>query len=409
MLEKPIIIVGAGPVGLTAAEILTNQGISVLVIEKNESPNKEWRASTFHPGTMELLESTGLTGELLKRGLKAPKIQYRDRQTGLYAEFDATLLQDETKYPFRLQCPQSTYTQVVYERLQNRSNAKVLFKSEVVNISQDQDGVTVLVKTPDGVQEIQTPFLLGADGARSSVRKMLDLSFEGYTLEERFLLSGTPVSFEPYLPDLTYVNYISDPDEFLFILRVPEAWRLLYPIPPSVSDEEALSDESIQRGFKRALKTEDEFPIVERMIYRVHQRVAEKFYQGRVVLMGDAAHINSPLGGLGLNSGIHDAVDLSRRLVRLYSDEATATVEEEFEVYNNARRQVALAYVREITEKNTNLMKEKDPEYRVKMQRQMAEQAADPELAKKWLLRASLLTAVREQGIGEPPKTKQNN
>ncbi|WP_172799169.1 NAD(P)/FAD-dependent oxidoreductase [Bacillus sp. FJAT-29814] len=408
-MENPIIIVGAGPVGLTAAEILTSQGIPVLVIEKNDSPNKEWRASTFHPGTMELLETTGLTEELLKRGLKAPVIQYRDRQTGLYAEFDATLISDETKYPFRLQCPQSTYTQVVYERLQKRTNTKVLFNSEVVQFTQDPNGVSVTVQTFGVEQTFRTPFLLGADGARSSIRKLLGLSFEGYTLEERFLLSGTPKSFEPYLPDLAYVNYISDPDEFLFILRVPEAWRLLYPIPPSVSDEEALSDESIQAGFKRALKTEDEFPIVERMIYRVHQRVAEKFHQGRVVLMGDAAHINSPLGGLGLNSGIHDAVDLSRRLIRIFSNQPQATIEEELEVYSNVRRQVALAYVRQITERNTQLMKEKDSEYRLKMQQELAKEAADPELARKWLLRAALISAVREQGIGEPPKAKQNH
>jgi 3-(3-hydroxy-phenyl)propionate hydroxylase len=121
-------------------------------------------------------------------------------------------------------------------------------------------------------------------------------------------------------------------------LRVPEAWRLLYPVPPGISDEEALSDTSIQLAFQRALKTKDRFPIVERMIYRVHQRVAEKLYNGRVVLMGDAAHINSPLGGLGLNSGIHDAVDLSRRLVRILTEGADC--EAEFQVYNQVRRKV---------------------------------------------------------------------
>jgi 2-polyprenyl-6-methoxyphenol hydroxylase-like FAD-dependent oxidoreductase len=409
MLENPIIIVGAGPVGLTAAEILTQQGIPVLVLEKNDSPNKEWRASTFHAGTMELLEPTGLADELLKRGLKAPIIQYRDRKTGLYAKFDSALIQDETKYPFRLQCPQSTYTQVVYERLQQRPIADVRFNSEIIGIKQDEDGVTVKIQTPNGEEVLRTPFLIGADGGRSTVRKQIGMSFEGYTLEERFLLIGTPVGFDQYLPDLAYVNYISDPDEFLFILRVPEAWRLLFPVPSSVSDEEALKDENLQRAFQRALNTNDTFPIVERMIYKVHQRVAAKFYDGRVILMGDAAHINSPLGGLGLNSGIHDAVDLSRRLIRILSGESDTKLEEELEVYSNVRRQVALDYVKEMTEKNTNLMKEKDPEYRLQMQKQMSDLAADPVRAKRWLLRASLISAVREQGIGEQPKAAQNN
>jgi 2-polyprenyl-6-methoxyphenol hydroxylase-like FAD-dependent oxidoreductase len=402
----PIVIVGAGPVGLTIAEILSQQGIPVTVLEKNGSPNREWRASTFHAGTLELLESTGLSDELLKIGLIASKVQYRDRQNGLYAEFDCDLLKDETKYPFRLQCPQSTYSQVVYERLLQRPNAQVQFNSEVIGMEQDQDGVIVKVKTPDGEHQIRTPFLLGADGARSVVRRLLNFSFDGYTLEERFLLVGTPIAFDKYLPDIAYVNYVSDPDEFLFILRVPEAWRLLYPVPPGVSDEEALSDEKLQLSLQRALKTSDTFPIVERMIYRVHQRVAEKFYDGRVILLGDAAHINSPLGGLGLNSGIHDAVDLSRRLIRILSDNNGATIEEELETYNEARRRVAIEYVRDITEKNTNLMKEKDPQYRTKMQQEMAQLAADPARAREWLLRSSLLASVREQGIGEPPKAK---
>jgi 3-(3-hydroxy-phenyl)propionate hydroxylase len=276
----------------------------------------------------------------------------------------------------------------------------------VVGILQDEDGVTVTIQTPEGEHELRTPFLLGADGARSTIRKLLGFSFEGYTLEERFLLVGTPVAFDQFLPDIAYVNYISDPDEFLFILRVPEAWRLLYPIPPQVPDEQALSDENIQLALQRALKTDHQFPIVERMIYRVHQRVAEKFYQGRVVLLGDAAHINSPLGGLGLNSGIHDAVDLSRRLIRIWSQGDEANIDAELEVYNQVRRRVALDYVKDITEKNTNLMKEKDPEYRAKMQREMAEQAADPERARKWLLRSSMIASVREQGIGEAPKIK---
>ncbi|MEB3102133.1 FAD-dependent oxidoreductase [Ferviditalea candida] len=405
-MKDPIVIVGAGPVGLTVAEILSIQNIPVIVLEKSDGPSKEWRASTFHAATMELLESNaaGLADDLLARGLIADKIQYRDRKTGLFAEFDCSLINEDTKYPFRLQCPQSTYVQVVYQRLQQRSCADVRFNSEVIGLSQDSAGAAVTLRTPGGEEKIRASFVLGADGARSTVRKELGFAFEGYTLEQRFLLVGTPVSFEQYLPDIGYVNYISDPEEFLFILRVPEAWRLLYPIPPEISDETALEEERIQASMQKALKTQDRFPLVERMIYRVHQRVAERFYDGRLILLGDAAHVNSPLGGLGLNSGIHDAVDISMRLVRYIHNEGGTDLQAELETYSNVRRKVALAYVRQISERNTSIVTEKDPQKRLQLQQELAAEANDPVRARQWLLRASLLTSVREQGIGEPPK-----
>jgi 3-(3-hydroxy-phenyl)propionate hydroxylase len=400
MLKDPIVIAGAGPVGVTLAEILSLQGIPVIVFEKSEAPNREWRASTFHAGTLELLEDTGVVEELLLRGLKADKVQYRDRKEGLYAEFDFNLLKDETKYPYRLQCSQATYVQVVYERLKKRPSVEVHFQSEVVDFEQDQEGVTVTVQTPNGTKRIRTPYLLGTDGGRSAVRKKLGVKFDGYTHEERWLLVGTPVPFDRYIPDLAYVNYISDPEQFLFILRVPEAWRFLYPVPPHVTDDIALNPDNIQRTMQTALNTNVTFPIVENTIYRIHQRVADKFYDGRVVLVGDAAHLNSPMGGLGLNSGIHDAVDLSRRLIRICNG---ADAEAEFSKYSEVRQRVAVDYVKAISEKNTRVVKEKDEDHRKKLQREMAELANDPVRAKEWLLRSAMIASVREQGIGVPP------
>lgn len=407
MLNDPIVIVGAGPVGLTAAEILSAQGLPVVVLERGETPNREWRASTFHAATLELLDATGLSTDLIGRGLIAPIIQYRDRTTGLFAQFDCRLIEGETKYPFRLQCPQSTYSAVVHERVQNNPLVSLLFDTEFQNLIQDKDGVTVSAKGSDGrLESFRASFVLGADGARSAVRKSLGLSFDGYTLEERFLLVGTPNSFEPYLPDVSSVTYISDPDEFLFVLRVPEAWRLLYPVPSSVSDEVALSPERLQSTLQRALNTTDHFPIVEHMIYRVHQRVSSAFYQGRVILMGDAAHVNSPMGGLGLNSGIHDAVDLSRRFERIGGYRSWEAVEAELDAYAESRRAVALAYVRQISERNTSVLTERDPVRRIELQREMAAEAADPERARAWLMRSTLLSAVRDQGIGRPPRSR---
>jgi 3-(3-hydroxy-phenyl)propionate hydroxylase len=401
VLKNPIIIAGAGPVGITLADKLSFHGIPVIVLEKSDAPNKEWRASTFHAGTLELLEETGVTEELIARGIKAEKVQYRDRKNGIYAEFDFTLLKDETKYPYRLQLSQATYVQVVYERIKSRPEVDVRFQAEVVDYLQDDNGVTVTIKTPNGLETLRTPYLVGTDGGRSTVRKKLGVKFDGYTHEERWLLVGTPVPFDQYIPDLAMVNYISDPEEFLFILRVPEAWRFLYPVPANVSDEVALDPERIQQTMQKALKTTDRFPIVENTIYKIHQRVAEKFYKGRVVLAGDAAHLNSPMGGLGLNSGIHDATDLSKRLIRIINEGADH--EAELEKYSEVRQTVAVEYVKEISEKNTRVVKEKDADYRLQLQKDMNKLATDPITAKQWLLRSAMIASVREQGIGEPP------
>jgi 3-(3-hydroxy-phenyl)propionate hydroxylase len=401
VLKNPIIIAGAGPVGITLADKLSFHGIPVIVLEKSDAPNKEWRASTFHAGTLELLEETGVTEELIARGLKAEKVQYRDRKNGLYAEFDFTLLKDETKYPYRLQLSQATYVQVVYERIKSRPEVDVRFQAEVIDYEQDDNGITVTIKTPNGLTTLRTPYLVGTDGGRSTVRKKLGVKFDGYTHEERWLLVGTPVPFDRYIPDLAMVNYISDPEEFLFILRVPEAWRFLYPVPAGVPDEVALDPERIQKTMQKALKTTDRFPIVENTIYKIHQRVAEKFYKGRVVLAGDAAHLNSPMGGLGLNSGIHDATDLSKRLIRIINEGADH--EAELEKYSEVRQTVAVEYVKEISEKNTRVVKEKDADNRLQLQKDMNSLATNPVTARQWLLRSAMIASVREQGIGEPP------
>lgn len=138
MSEDPIVIAGAGPVGITLAEMLSQNGVPVIILEKGDAPNQEWRASTFHAGTLELLEETGVVKEMLKRGIKADKVQYRDRKKGLYAEFDFNLLKEETKYPFRLQLSQAAYVQIVYERLKERDTVDIRFQNEIVDFDQDE-------------------------------------------------------------------------------------------------------------------------------------------------------------------------------------------------------------------------------------------------------------------------------
>ena len=150
-------------------------------------------------------------------------------------------------------------------------------------------------------------WVLAADGASSAVRKSLGMAFDGMTYEDRYLVVSTPHDFADDLDDLSFVNYISDPDEWLVLLRTVDLWRALFPVGSAESDAEALSEASVQRRLGGIVALPDGYEVAHRTIYRVHQRVAESFRAGRVVLAGDAAHINNPLGGMGMNGGIHDA------------------------------------------------------------------------------------------------------
>ncbi|MFI6350091.1 FAD-dependent oxidoreductase [Streptomyces sp. NPDC050560] len=395
---------GAGPVGMTAAASLAHAGIETVIVERTPEPQTDWRASTFHAGTLQLLETIDITPAMLAEGLRVPRYQFRDRREGLIAEFDLTVLADETPFPFRLQLNQQRLVALLWDRLKSDPRVTLRFGAEVRsvrNTGEDGGGVEVVVRTATGEETLKGAYAIGADGAGSTVRKSLGMPFEGFTYEERFLIASTPWDMRTFLPGIAEVNYISDPEEWLFILRTPDAWRVLWPVPADVDDTAALSDGEIQRHFRGVAQTADEFPIIDTQLYRVHQRVAESFRAGRVMLIGDAAHLNSPVGGVGLNSGIHDAFDLTRRLERILL--GAADEDPELDAFAEVRRQVAVQYVQADTQRNTDRLREKDPELRRRSERELKEIAATPARARQWLRRVSLLESVQKYGIGLPP------
>jgi 2-polyprenyl-6-methoxyphenol hydroxylase-like FAD-dependent oxidoreductase len=401
-----VIVVGAGPVGMTAAAALAHAGLPVVVVEASAEPRPDWRASTFHAATMELLEDIEITDRMLAEGLVVPRYQFRDRRDGLIAEFDLSLLRDETRFPFRLQLNQQHLVRFLYERLRAGDRVELCFGARLTDVRDTGDGVEVTVRAEHGAggeRRLRGSYLVGADGASSTVRKLLDIPFEGTTYRERFLIVSTTVDMREQLPGIAEVNYIADPEEWLFILRTREAWRVLWPVPPGVSDEAATSPEELQRHLRAVAPRPGGYPVVDQQIYRVHQRVAATFRTGRVLLVGDAAHVNSPVGGVGLNSGIHDAMDLTRRLVRILRD--GAAVDPELETFNAHRRRIALEYVQADTERNTQRLRETDPERRRAAHRELRELAADPDRARAWLRRVSLLESVRRFGVGTQPET----
>jgi 3-(3-hydroxy-phenyl)propionate hydroxylase len=392
-----VAVVGAGPVGLTAALALARRGASVTVFEESDQLSKEWRASTFHPPTIEIARDLGVVSTMLEAGIVARKYQVHDRRDGLIAEFDFGMLAGETAYPFRLQLEQYKYTQIIKDAInESAAPVDVRLATGVVGVSQNED--SALLTTTSG-EQIAARWVLAADGARSTIRKALGSSFEGLTYEHRYLVLSIDYPVETLLPGICDVNYIADPVEHLLILRVPDVWRIVVSVPPHVTSEEALSDQYVADRLRGVFGDHPELPLRERKIYSVHQRVADTFRRGRVMLLGDAAHVNSPMGGMGLNGGIHDAFDLSIQLSAVLSGEAGTDV---LDAWAHRRRKAAVEAVQELTHRTTTAMAEQDESERRKFQLQMSEIVADPLRAHDWMMDAAMISNVRAHDL--PPR-----
>ncbi|MCY4272591.1 MAG: NAD(P)/FAD-dependent oxidoreductase [bacterium] len=383
-----VVVVGAGPVGCVAGAVLASGGVNVTLLEAAPELPRELRASTFHPATLDLLDRFGITEEMMLRGLVAPRFAYRDRRRGVVAEFDLGVLADATNHPYRLQCEQYKLCEILLARFCSMANVTVRFGAEAIGAVDLGDAASVELASGE---TLVADAVVAADGAASAVRKSLGLGFDGMTYEDRYLVLSTPFEMADHLADLAYVNYISDPDEWLVLLRTRELWRALFPIGDDETDAEALSDERAQRRLQGIVAQAELYEIAHRTIYRVHQRVADRFLVGRVVLMGDAAHINNPLGGMGMNGGIHDAVLLGASLAAFLRGDTSA---DQLSQHAELRRTLAIDYVMRHTHENAQSLAAPDGAARQLALDQMAARAGDPDEARAYMLRASMITAV---------------
>ncbi|MGI9232019.1 MAG: FAD-dependent oxidoreductase, partial [Woeseiaceae bacterium] len=248
--KLPIVIAGAGPSGSTLALYLAKHDIPVLILEKESHPPRDLRASTFHPISLDLLADldADIVDTMLQKGLQVQRYQYRDRRTGETATFDMSLISDETGHPFRLQLEQYELTQLNCQSLKAFPHVDLRFDYEVRGYSETEGGVEVFTTGPDGNQTFEGAFVVGAEGARSAIRKSAGLGFLGFTYDEKFLVVSTPFPFEEVFDDFSYVNYVADPDEWCVVLRTDKLWRVLFPTTPENENDEALllSDAFIQ-------------------------------------------------------------------------------------------------------------------------------------------------------------------
>jgi 3-(3-hydroxy-phenyl)propionate hydroxylase len=395
---SPIVIAGSGPVGSVIALYLAQRGVPILLLEKEPSLPVDLRASTFHPPSLEMIADLGqgVIEEMLARGLKADRYQYRDRRSNDIASFDMSLIADSTRFPFRLQLEQYEFTRIVNSKLVQLPAADVRFSHEVVGFSQTSSHVDVQVRSAGAVEIVRTPFLISTEGSHSQIRKGAGIEFGGFTYDEKFLVISTTFPFEEVFEDLSYVNYVSDPEEWCVILKTEKIWRVLFPTRPENSEDEEylLSDEFIQQRLQHLYSKPGDYEIGHRTLYNVNQRVAQTYYKGRVVLAGDSCHINNPLGGMGMNGGIHDANNLAAKLVDIVHHGADPQAS--FEHYNRQRRDLAVKFVQQHTIANKKLMEASDKETQEKRQRDLMATAADPAKARAFLLERAMINCVRD-------------
>ena len=394
MSEERVLIAGAGPVGLVAAAYLARAGVPVTVFEQGPRLSEESRASTFHPPTLDMLHELGAAEPLLAQGLKAPAFQYRTKKHGLLAQFDFAAIADATAHPYRVQCEQSKLTRILYERMRGHPQFDLQFGSAVTAVSQDAAGVEVSIERGGHSEKRKGRYLIGADGASSMVRRSLGIEFEGFTWPDRLLVVSTPFDFHSVIPGLTSVNYVADPERWYFLLQIPGLWRAMFLVNEDASDERVQTREFAQSLMTGVVPGVSNYEIDHITLYKVHQRVAKTFKLGRAFLIGDAAHINNPLGGMGMNGGIHDAVNLAARLAAVWKGDAPET---ELERFDKQRRLVTLEYIQKYTIQNKKNLESPGDEFR----QSLAAIAADPARTREYLLRVSMIASLhRAEELG---------
>jgi 3-(3-hydroxy-phenyl)propionate hydroxylase len=293
-----------------------------------------------------------------------------------------------------IQCEQFKTARILLDRLRALPNVEVLFDHEVLGVEQDADSVTAVVRGPDGTARHAGAYLIGADGGRSAVRKSVGIAFDGFTWPERFIVLTTPFDFATrgYCPR----SYFADPVAWCNCFKVsadgpPGLWRTVFPTDPAATDEELTGEAGVQVRLAQFFPGEKRFDVVHVNLYVTHQRVAAAFRAGRVLLAGDAAHVNNPIGGMGLNGGIQDACNLTDKLARVL-DGADAR---ELDLYDLQRRTVALEFVQSQSIANKRLLEERDPAVRAKNLDQLRATAEDPKRAREYLLRSSMIAMQR--------------
>lgn len=385
-----VIIVGAGPVGLVAALRLVRAGIPVVVLEAAGEPHAEPRASTFHPPTVDLLDTLGLGEKIVALGRPAPTWQYCMFESGERAVFDLGVLANETNHPYRLQCEQLNLVVEAAKMLEAEAPGTLIYNAQVENVYQTQDSVTVMCAIDGESAPLKGAWLIGADGATSVVRQSMALSFAGETYPTTSVSIGTPFSFEKHIPEICGVNYFWADGWSFSMFHTKDMWRVGYSPPKGMDDAQAVSDTEVQARLNRILPDAGPFEIITARVYRVHKRLVDTMRVGRILLAGDAAHLNSPSGGFGMNGGVQDAFNLTDKLIRVWGGESDALLD----LYARQRHFAANSDIQKTSDANHKRHREQDPAKRLANLKEMQAIADDKDKHYQYMREVSLIESL---------------
>ena len=390
--DAEVVIAGGGPVGFTAALLLARAGVSVILLESEPAISRDLRASTFHPPTLDMLDTVGLGDKVVAEGIPCPHWQIRLHPTGERAVFDLGVLAGDTRHPYRLQCEQWKLAVAFADAVAGERQAQVVFGGRITGFEQHDTGVIIEATVKGEARTLRAKFLIGADGARSTVREALQLPFEGETYPETTLLVTTTVQFNEHLEGLSNVSYCWKAGGNFALLRVPGRWRVsIYP-REDIPVEDQLTEDAIEASLQEIVPRAERYHIIEKRPYRVHQRIVPQYGRGRVWLAGDAAHLNSPTGGMGLNGGIHDAFELTAALIDVLRKGA---VLERISLYDRRRRPVAREQILAQSDRNRARMRERDDAKRREILEGLQAITRDRDNLYAYMLKTSMIEGLR--------------
>ena len=394
--DRRILIVGGGPVGLFAAIRLVGFGIPITLIDKSTNVSSDIRASTIHPPSLEMMAPYGITNEILKTGIKVREWQIRNHTTGDKVVFDLGKISDETDFPYRVQFEQSKICMIMDRKLKENPLADIRYGTEFISLIQDDDGIIIDVETAHGPDKIYGQFLIAADGGNSAIREHLGLAFEGSTYPEKTVLVTTPFPFDQHIDGLSSVSYCWDQNGNFSLLQLPNQWRASLYFPENMSTDSALADKHIQKQLHDISPIDGLFEIYDKRVYRVHQRIVSRYDHGRIALAGDAAHINSPSGGMGMNGGLHDAQNLTENLNEIWRSKDHKCYLDLLALYSRQRRPIAEQQIIKQADENRKRMTEKNHNKRQISLDKLREISNDFEKCKAFLMKSSMFEGLRQ-------------
>ncbi|MCH9696003.1 MAG: FAD-dependent monooxygenase [Gammaproteobacteria bacterium] len=381
-----VLIAGAGPVGLTSALALAQRNIKVMVVDSAVGVDTRMRASTFHPPTLDMIAELGLANKLLEQGLRVAEFQLRHHESERAVKFDLGRIADATSHPYRLQVEQHRYCSIAIDALL-ALGVKVEFDKALLSLSQE----TGAVEARFADSTVRADWLIGADGASSNVRASLGLEYSGKTYTHSSVLVSTSFPFHEALRDISGVNYCWSARGPYSLLQLREIWRAsLY---PGVEELDVAADESRVREWLGFIHPDAAAAdIIDISPYRVYERCVDRFRCGRVLLAGDAAHLNPPSGGMGMNGGIHDAINLSEKLQQVIEGADDRLLDR----YHRQRHMLVSKNIIPQAAANRARMATQDPSLQLQRLAELAEIEADELRCREFLLRSSMITGLRE-------------